>query len=349
MPIGSATDAGNQKTIEQIIEAQAEANTSTRNTGELGKDDFLKLLITQVQYQDPLNPQSDTEFIAQLAQFSSLEQMQNLNRSFSYSTGFALMGKYISAEIDGKDGKVKFVDGRVDSIRMMNGEVFAVVGEDDVPLDKISWVSDASIGSHGDVTEYSGIIGMLAKAHILNAEGKIGSIEGIISTVVKEPGGIYARLDEVEIKPQNLDLGDYESVDDYVEVMAGQELIFRYEDELTGEKFEVMGILRAGYTGQDGEIRLILDDIKVPANNIYSTKKIDLLSTEQMLLSEILKELRKLNPTEYPPEDDIEELTDETTDTTDEITDEIIDETTGETSEEIINDSSDETNPTDEE
>lgn len=313
MPIASATDVGNQKTIEEIIASQAESNASTRNTGELGKDDFLKLLITQVQYQDPMNPQSDTEFIAQLAQFSSLEQMQNLNKSFSYSTGFSLMGKYISAEVDDEDGKIKFVEGRVDSVHIMNGEVFAVVGEDDVPMNKISWVSNENIGSQGDVTEYSGIIGMLAKAHILNDDGKIGSLEGIISSIVKEFDGVYARLDEVEIKPHNLDLNDFENVEEYVETMAGKELIFRFEDELTGEKFEVMGILRAGYTGQDGEIRLILDDIKVPAKHIYSTKKIDLLSTEQMLLNEILKELRKQNQTEDPPEDDPDdEITDET-------------------------------------
>ncbi len=58
---------------------------NTNSNGMLGKDSFLKLLITQLRNQDPLNPMEDKEFIAQMAQFSTLEQMQELNKNIQAS------------------------------------------------------------------------------------------------------------------------------------------------------------------------------------------------------------------------------------------------------------------------
>jgi len=54
---------------------------------ELDKDDFLKILVTQLQNQDPTAPMQDREFIAQMAQFSSLEQMTNMSKNFSKISG----------------------------------------------------------------------------------------------------------------------------------------------------------------------------------------------------------------------------------------------------------------------
>jgi flagellar basal-body rod modification protein FlgD len=53
-------------------------NTAALKKTDLGKDAFLKLLVTQLQHQDPTQPQADAEFIAQLAQFSSLEQLTSM-------------------------------------------------------------------------------------------------------------------------------------------------------------------------------------------------------------------------------------------------------------------------------
>ena len=64
-----------------LLSNYQQSQSKTRSTN-LGKDDFLKLLMTQLQNQDPSNPMEDTQFIAQMAQFSSLEQMTNMNSTF---------------------------------------------------------------------------------------------------------------------------------------------------------------------------------------------------------------------------------------------------------------------------
>lgn len=76
------------KDIEYIYKLEDYKNKQTDNTrkNDLDKDAFLRLLTTQLANQDPLNPMEDREFIAQLAQFSSLEQMQNLNKTVTESS-----------------------------------------------------------------------------------------------------------------------------------------------------------------------------------------------------------------------------------------------------------------------
>lgn len=69
-------------TVMSVSDVYSQASTATAATEDnnvLGKDDFLTLLVAQLQNQDPLNPSDSTEFTAQLAQFSSLEQLQNVN------------------------------------------------------------------------------------------------------------------------------------------------------------------------------------------------------------------------------------------------------------------------------
>jgi flagellar basal-body rod modification protein FlgD len=60
---------------------QPAPGTQAHRTDALGRDAFLKLLVTQLSHQDPLKPQTDGEFIAQLAQFSSLEQLTHIHKT----------------------------------------------------------------------------------------------------------------------------------------------------------------------------------------------------------------------------------------------------------------------------
>lgn len=88
----------------------------------LGKDDFLKLLITQLSNQDPTSPMDNTQFIAQMAQFSSLEQMTNMNQEFG-----KLNNMLVSSQAVGTIGKTVDVDvggvkttGTVDAVTYGN-------------------------------------------------------------------------------------------------------------------------------------------------------------------------------------------------------------------------------------
>ncbi len=93
-------------------------NPTRQPQQNLGKDDFLKILITQLSYQDPTAPMEDKEFIAQMAQFSTLEQMTGMAKDFSKLTSM-LMGNEASSAL-GKS--VEIIEGE----RTVQGVVKAV-------------------------------------------------------------------------------------------------------------------------------------------------------------------------------------------------------------------------------
>ena len=73
--LNTITVDGVTQTLENYQASQTQAN---KDNSALGKDAFLQLLVTQMKYQDPLDPQDNGEYLAQLAQFSALEQMTNV-------------------------------------------------------------------------------------------------------------------------------------------------------------------------------------------------------------------------------------------------------------------------------
>ena len=122
--------------VDKTTEKKAEVNSKN----ELGKDAFLQLLVTQMKYQDPLNPNTDTEYIAQLATFSQLEQMQNLGTISSNSQAFGLVGKDVIIKSENSLGNTKYINGKVDFVNMsggkaqmsINGELYSIEQLDSV-------------------------------------------------------------------------------------------------------------------------------------------------------------------------------------------------------------------------
>lgn len=112
------------------VNGASKDNTTEKKIGttELGKDAFLTLLITQMQYQDPLNPSSDTEWIAQMAQFSALEAMQNMGQTMENTQAFQLVGQYVivdeNAAKAGGTGNPSLKAGMVDYITLSGGKAY---------------------------------------------------------------------------------------------------------------------------------------------------------------------------------------------------------------------------------
>ncbi len=121
-----------QSLYETTMAASSEISTGVAG-GELGKDEFLEMLITQMQNQDPMEPMSNTEMTAQLAQFSALEQMENLNSQFesyqqSSTAAMSLLNSGKSVEMQLSSGLV--VEGVLEKVQWLDGETqFVVDGE----------------------------------------------------------------------------------------------------------------------------------------------------------------------------------------------------------------------------
>jgi len=111
------------------------SSTTREPNNELGKNDFLKLLTTQLKYQDPLSPMDDTEFIAQMAQFSSLEQMQNIGSSMAMSEGVGMVGM----EVKWNDGGLES-SGVPHGVRLVGGEVRLLIGDTSINMSQVTAV-----------------------------------------------------------------------------------------------------------------------------------------------------------------------------------------------------------------
>ena len=121
---------------------ESSQDTTRKPGAELGKEDFLMLLVTQIQYQDPLEPADNTEFVAQLAQFSALEQMSNLNTTANNNTAYSLVGKEVLVREVTSTGEYNEVQGRVDYVTLKNGEAYVTINGQDFAYDDIVKVID---------------------------------------------------------------------------------------------------------------------------------------------------------------------------------------------------------------
>lgn len=158
-------------------------------SSDLDKQAFLKLLMTQLQYQDPLDPMDNTQFVSQMAQFSALEQMQNLNTTMTNSQAFSLIGKGVYAStLDSSTNTYTEVVGVVDSVTIISGNPYLVVGEEVISYSDVQQVFEvtetSSLETSVVVSQALSLIGKNIQAVTLDDElNATGYVEGVVDYI----------------------------------------------------------------------------------------------------------------------------------------------------------------------
>jgi flagellar basal-body rod modification protein FlgD len=176
--------------IVESTSASSLANEVKKSGSTMDKDAFLGLLVAQMKYQDPLEPTSNTEFVAQYAQFSSLEQMQNMSATLELSRASTLVGQVVSVNTTNSYGQTTTVQGKVDYVLYENNKAYVSIGEALYALDDVYGVADQKYLDALD-----------SAAEISTALSKLPSIENITldhAEAISNIATAYASMSEYE-------------------------------------------------------------------------------------------------------------------------------------------------------
>lgn len=120
------------------------SKTEKSSGSEMGYDQFLTLLCAEMQYQDPLEPTSNTEYVAQLATFSQLEATLSMQETQKNSMANDLVGKQVILEVTNENtGNTSYVDGKVDYVMYKDGTPYLSVNNALYSIDTLDTVADA--------------------------------------------------------------------------------------------------------------------------------------------------------------------------------------------------------------
>ena len=173
-----------------IYTATTNTTTTQKKSGDnaMGKDDFLRLLVTQMQNQDPLNPMDDKDFIAQTAQFTTLEQMQNLAQISQMQQTTSMIGKNVKAEVAQSDGAIpELIFGKVTSVRSTS-DGFTLTLDNGTMIDTADIKS--VMGDDGLLQEALSLKDQKVYVRQYNDEGKVSGLKQATIQDVKLDNGV---------------------------------------------------------------------------------------------------------------------------------------------------------------
>jgi flagellar basal-body rod modification protein FlgD len=177
------------------------ASTSALASSQLNMQQFLSLMTTQLQNQDPMDPESDSDFFAQMAQLGQVEGMQQLDNSSSVQQAQALMGQTVTATATttGTNGAQtsQNVTGVVQSLSVQNGVYYLNVQEANGNIAPVQLSNIQSVQDTPNVGSLSDLVGQTVSGSSISG-GKAATISGVVTGVTITNG-----IPTVTIKESN--------------------------------------------------------------------------------------------------------------------------------------------------
>lgn len=185
-----------------------------RDKDLISQETFLKLLVAEMSNQDPLEPTSNTEFISQLAQFSSMQYLQDSSKYSMANYASSLVGKTVSAsKMDGVDLVIK--TGVVEKVVYKNNTYVLTIDGEDFDISKVTSIVDGSSSSGssgaGDLSDKiiraSQMVGMYAwvKTGQKDANGNEQFVQGFIESIIVKDGDVRIVIGGTDYSIEDID------------------------------------------------------------------------------------------------------------------------------------------------
>ena len=200
-----STDGVTAAGLRTLAEYQKQSQADKGKTG-LDMDDFLKLMVAQMSYQDPLSSSSGsggagTDYISQMAQMTMLEQFSALNNALSGDQAYSMIGKYVY--LAGEAGADPLL-GKVDGVINESGEFYLMVGGEAYDLSAVLCVVDGdNVASDDEILQSAGLIGKTVTAKVME-DGEESTVTGKVDKILVKDGVIHAVIDDEEIPLANI-------------------------------------------------------------------------------------------------------------------------------------------------
>ena len=205
---------------------------------EMGYDQFLQLLCAEMQYQDPLEPTTNTDYVAQMATFSQLEATLSMQGTQQNAMASSLVGQQVILKVENDSGKTTYVEGKVDYAMYENGEVFLSVNDGLYPMSSLDTVADSSY--------YEAVTAAKTISSMIGALPDFSELTTAYKTAVQQIRDLYDDMTEYQKKFVSEDdlkkLKAYEArIEELVKAAESSESEEKIVENTDGEAEEAKG------------------------------------------------------------------------------------------------------------